>query len=94
MPKEKYKFYLIPPAHSCRLAYLPFMAPNPRPRRVIDCRNCLASFTHSEVGKDRKLIDYLLPTAPEFPPAGEELECPSCKTKAIYTRRDLRYRLE
>jgi DNA-directed RNA polymerase subunit RPC12/RpoP len=39
------------------------------------------------------MIDYLFPTAPEFPQAGEEIECPSCKTKAIYERQDLRYRL-
>ena len=70
------------------------MAGQPNPRWVVDCQNCLASFTHSEVGKERKLIDYLLPTAPEIPLAGQEMECPSCKTKALYTRRDLRYRVD
>jgi hypothetical protein len=62
------------------------------PRWVAQCRSCLASFTQSEVGKERKLIDYLFPTAPEIPLAGQEIECPSCKTKALYTRRDLSYR--
>lgn len=70
------------------------MNQNSRPRWVVDCRNCLEPFTHSEIGEDRKLIDYLMPTTPEFSENGEELECPSCKTKAIYTRRDLRYRRE
>lgn len=59
---------------------------------MVDCRNCLASFTHSEVGRDRKLVDYLVPTAPELPQGGQEMECPSCKTKALYTSQDLRYR--
>jgi len=63
----------------------------PRPKWVIDCRNCLVSFIHSEVGRDRNLSDYLRPTAPEFPSVGQEMECPACKTKAIYTRHDLRY---
>jgi hypothetical protein len=67
---------------------------SPTPKWVIDCRKCLASFTHSEVGRERKLIDYLFPTAPEFPPDGEEIECPSCKSKAVYTPRDLRFRLD
>lgn len=70
------------------------MTRNPNPRWIVNCRNCLASFTHSEVGKDRKLNDYLFPTAPEFSSAGEEMECPSCKTKAIYAREDLQYRSE
>jgi hypothetical protein len=66
---------------------------HPMPRWVVDCRNCLASFTHSEVGRDRQLKDYLSPTAPELQPAGEEMECPSW-TKAIYTHKDLRYLLK
>jgi hypothetical protein len=69
--------------------------PNPRanrnPRWVIDCRNCLASFAHSEIGEARTLNDYLSPTKPEFPLAGQEMECPSCKTKATYMRHELRY---
>jgi len=59
---------------------------------VVDCRNCLAIFTHSEVGAERKLIDYLIPTAPKLPQDGQEMEYPSCKTRALYTRRDLQYR--
>jgi hypothetical protein len=69
------------------------MAPTPNPRWVIDCRACLASFVHSEVGSDRRLVDYLYPTAPEIPVDGIELECPSCKTRNLYTSRDLRYEL-
>jgi hypothetical protein len=67
------------------------MERNPNPKWVIDCRNCRVTFIHSEIGTDRKLIDYLRPTAPEFPPEGKEMECPSCRTKAIYTSSDLRY---
>jgi hypothetical protein len=67
------------------------MGRQPNSRWVVDCRNCLASVTHSEVGKERKLIDYLFPAAPEIPLGGQEMECPSCKTKGLYTRRDLRY---
>jgi hypothetical protein len=61
------------------------------PRWVIDCRKCLVSFTHSEIGEARTLKDYLYPTKPEFPSGGQELECPSCKTKAIYMRHEVRY---
>ena len=78
----------------CRHGRSSIMERKPNPRWVIDCRNCLGTFTHSEVGKDRKLIDYLFPTSPEFPPEGAEMECPACKTKAIYTRQDLRYRFD
>jgi hypothetical protein len=68
------------------------MERNTNPRWVIDCRNCRATFIHSEIGVDRKLNDYLYPTKPEFPAEGTELECPSCRTKAIYERTDLRYK--
>ena len=61
------------------------------PRWVVDCRSCIATFTHSEIGDGRTLSDYLFPTKPEFPSAGQELECPSCKTKATYMRHELRY---
>jgi hypothetical protein len=66
-----------------------------------------AQKSHSEMGhrlselsrdlrslRDRtgqKLIDYLHPTKPEFPAEGTELECPSCRTKAVYMRHELRY---
>jgi hypothetical protein len=69
------------------------MDPKFNPRWIVDCRNCLASFTHSQVGRDRKLIDYLIPTAPELPASGQEMECPACKTKSIYMHQDLRFQL-
>lgn len=65
---------------------------NFNPRWVVDCRNFLLSFTHSEVGRERKLIDHLIPTSPELPSGGQEMECPSCKSKATYTGQDLRFR--
>jgi hypothetical protein len=74
------------------LPYDSVVSRNFNPRWVVDCRNCLASFTHSEVGRDRRLIDYLVPTAPQLPADGQEMECPSCKSKAVYTGQDLRYR--
>ncbi len=77
---------------SLALPYSSVVTRNSNPRWVVDCRNCLASFTHSEIGRDRKLVDYLIPTAPALPQGGQEMECPSCKTKALYTSRDLRYR--
>jgi hypothetical protein len=47
---------------------------------------------HSEVGEDRKLVDYLVPAAPELTAGGQEMVCPCCKTKAVYTGHNLRYR--
>ncbi len=40
------------------------------------------------------MADYLLPTAPEIPADGAEMECPLCKRRSKFTRRDLRYELE
>jgi hypothetical protein len=67
------------------------MARSPNPKWVIDCRNCHATITHSEIGSECKLIDYLFLTKPEFPIEGTELECPACRVKAVYTQTDLRY---
>jgi hypothetical protein len=49
------------------------------------------TFVHSYVGHARKLEDYLQPTEPVVPHEGIELECPKCKTKAVYYSTDLRY---
>jgi len=65
------------------------MNQGPSPRWVIDCRHCLQSFSHTEIGKT--LTDYMLPIKPEIRPGGEEIECPNCKTKSVYTRSELRY---
>ena len=93
-PKNNYSLYLIQQRQFCRAPYLVVVDPNFSPRWVVNCRNCLASFTHSQVGKARLLADYLSPTAPELPPGGQEMECPSCKTSAIYTQKDLNFRLK
>jgi hypothetical protein len=37
------------------------------------------------------VADFLHPTAPAFPENGKEMECLSCKTKAVYMCKDLRY---
>jgi hypothetical protein len=39
-----------------------------------------------------KMLSYMFPAKPEFPPAGAELECPNCGLKATYQRTDLTYR--
>ena len=39
-----------------------------------------------------KMLSYMFPAKPEFPPAGAELECPNCGRKATYQRTDLTYR--
>jgi len=49
------------------------MNQGPSPRWVIDCRHCLQSFSHTEIGKT--LTDYMLPIKPEIRPGGEEIEC-------------------
>ena len=69
-------------------------APAPLPRWRVDCKTCLESFTHSPVGKSRRLEDYLHPTEPEFPSGGLELTCPRCKITATYQASDIRYYLK
>jgi hypothetical protein len=56
----------------------------------LTCQNCSKSFTHSKL-EEANLLNYNLPRKPEFPAEGQELECPSCKTKARYQQSDLRY---
>jgi hypothetical protein len=65
--------------------------PLPPPRWVVSCRGCFKTFVQSYVGHARHIEDYLRPTEPEVPNEGIELECPKCKTKAVYYRTDLRY---
>jgi hypothetical protein len=67
------------------------MAPSSNRRWVVDCLNCRATFVHSEIRPDKSLIDYLYPMKPPIPDEGQEMECPSCQTKAIYMRHALRY---
>jgi len=65
--------------------------PLPPPRWVVSCRSCLKTFVHSYVGHARNIEDYLHPTEPVVPHEVVELECPKCKTKAVYYSTDLRY---
>ena len=65
--------------------------PLPPPRWVVCCRSCSKTIVQSYVGHDRNLEDYLHPTEPVVPDEGVELECPKCKTKAVYHSTDLRY---
>jgi DNA-directed RNA polymerase subunit RPC12/RpoP len=64
----------------------------PSARWAISCHNCNKAFTHSQIAEPHRITDYLaLPSKPEFPLAGQELECPHCKSKAMYQRTDLWY---
>jgi len=65
--------------------------PLPPPRWVVCCRSCSKTFVHSYVGDARKIEDYLHPTEPVIPREGAELECPKCKTNAVYYSTDLQY---
>jgi len=65
--------------------------PLPPPRWVVSCRGCFKTFVQSYVGHARNINDYLHPTEPVVPDEGVELECPKCKTKAVYHSTDLRY---
>jgi DNA-directed RNA polymerase subunit RPC12/RpoP len=61
------------------------------PSWVLQCIHCKSEFTHSLID-DMKMLSYMFPAKPEFPPAGAELECPNCGRKATYQRTDLTYR--
>ena len=63
----------------------------PMPSWVLHCIHCKSEFTHSLID-DMKMLSYMFPAKPEFPPAGAELECPNCGLKATYQRTDLTYR--
>ena len=49
------------------------------------------AFTHSTIGKARRLEDYVAPTEPALPATGTELTCPHCGAKNIYFLTDLKY---
>ena len=61
------------------------------PHWDVSCKKCARAFTHSPIGKARKLQDYVAPTEPAFPVRGAELECPHCGANNIYFLTDLRY---
>jgi hypothetical protein len=68
----------------------PEYVPN-KSRWGVDCRNCFERFTYFEIEDAATLSDYMFPTKPAFPAGDQELECPYCKTTAIYRQQDLRY---
>jgi hypothetical protein len=55
---------------------------------VLSCHNCGARFPHSGVA-DGKLEDFFFPAKPQFLAA--EVECPNCKTTAVYKGIELTY---
>jgi len=63
------------------------------PRWIVYCPKCNYEILHSDVPKDGKLDPYVgTVQKPELPPEGQELECPNCKTNAVFQRHQLVYR--
>jgi hypothetical protein len=63
---------------------------------MLDCPNCNAEFTHSEIDLRRE-TSPLDPFAwivdkPKIPEAGILLECPNCKKVSLYKRHQFMYR--
>ncbi len=61
-------------------------------RWALTCKNCRAVFGYSRIPTPDTLAEYFIPSRPEFPPSGVELECPGCKTKSTYQRFELIYK--
>jgi hypothetical protein len=62
------------------------------PRWVLDCPECNAKFTHTElIATESVPANDVLRVAPkpEFPEGGLELECPNCKVMSAFQRREL-----
>jgi endogenous inhibitor of DNA gyrase (YacG/DUF329 family) len=63
---------------------------------VLDCPDCKAEFTHSEITEIEShstLNPFTgLLAKPEFPGDGLRLECPNCKKNSLYWRHQLVYR--
>lgn len=69
------------------------------PNWVLTCLECQQDFIHSKV--ETRKVNYGRPYAwiagdfkPEFPDGGASVECPNCKTAALYQRHQLIYRAE
>lgn len=65
------------------------------PRWVLECSQCKAEFTHSEIsGSGYNSFDpfTLTATKPELPASGVTIVCPNCKSSAVYQRYELVYR--
>jgi len=65
--------------------------PVPPPRWVVSCRGCSKSIVQSYVGSAYGSEDAPNPKEPVIASQGMELECPKCRTKAVYHREDLRF---
>jgi hypothetical protein len=63
------------------------------PSWVLNCPGCSKTFPHSQI-KQSTMADYFVPSKPEFPEGGQNLECPNCKKAETYQRTDLRYQLD
>jgi DNA-directed RNA polymerase subunit RPC12/RpoP len=60
------------------------------PNWVLHCVNCQKETVHSKI-EDDGLLSLYLELKPEFPPDGDESECPHCGHKAFYQRYQLTY---
>ena len=57
---------------------------------VLRCSNCKLSFVHSKI-PGTGILNYLMPTKPEFPRGGSELKCTNCGKRATYDLEALKY---
>ena len=60
------------------------------PAWVLECVKCRLKFIHALI-VDCGILNFEIPLKPVFPPEGISLECPGCKSTAIYQRFDLEY---
>jgi hypothetical protein len=63
------------------------------PAWVLECVKCRLKFIHALI-EERGILNFELPLKPVFPLDGISLECPGCKSTAIYQRFDLRYQAQ
>jgi hypothetical protein len=64
-------------------------------RWVLECAQCKAEFTHSEIPQSGYVNPdpfTLTPTKPELPASGVTTVCPNCNGAAFYQRHQLLYR--
>ena len=66
------------------------------PRWMLQCPNCMHSFTHSKI--DPAIVEeafrdpFRILPRPTFASDGEKHPCPHCKGESIFQRHDLYYR--
>ncbi len=74
----------------CRLCKIGLHLKKSMANWMLRCQNCSNAFLHSVIAV-KGVLDYFLPSKPESPDEGWELECPHCGHKGTYQRSDLFY---